>query len=311
MILTVCILFVSCDTAAGTQGDETRGSEIGAVGTETHTDSAGKINLSLFSNDADPLPMFQSENRYQFEEISLTSEGFPHSWFHKGYFNTEGQFCFPVSDGQQGYILSMEHDGGIAEVRPYTTILDTNEQWKEYTDSTYMMKDGSIYYTTYPSNYIEGTNHCMVHHVNADGQLIASAIVPGTNLNSRFVVLEDREEPLIVVSASDSTCVYDRTLNLIVEIPNTVHSSFQRAPDGMLYANAKWSGHYLRFDPDVQTLQEATDFFIPHNVNSRSNMYFSILPSSYDVYYADHKGFWGYCQGDAEAELLCSGQNPI
>ena len=48
MILTVCILFVSCDTAAGTQGDETRGSEIGAVGTETHTDSAGKINLSLF-----------------------------------------------------------------------------------------------------------------------------------------------------------------------------------------------------------------------------------------------------------------------
>lgn len=306
MILTVCILFVSCDTAAGTQGDETRGSEIGAVGTETHTDSAGKINLSLFSNDADPLPMFQSENRYQFEEISLTSEGFPHSWFHKGYFNTEGQFCFPVSDGQQGYILSMEHDGGIAEVRPYTTILDTNEQWKEYTDSTYMMKDGSIYYTTYPSNYIEGTNHCMVHHVNADGQLIASAIVPGTNLNSRFAVLEDREEPLIVVSASDSTCVYDRTLNLIVEIPNTVHSSFQRAPDGMLYANAKWSGHYLRFDPDVQTLQEATDFFIPHNVNSRSNMYFSILPSSYDVYYADHKGFWGYCQGDAEAELLCS-----
>jgi len=307
MILTVCILFVSCDTAAGTQGDETHGSEIGAVETEMHTDSAGKINLSLFSNDADPLPLFQSENRYQFEEISLESDGYTYSGLYKGYFHTEDQFCFTVSDGQQGYMLSMEQDGSIAEARPYTAIYEKNDQWTESSGAIYMMEDGSVYYTTYPIKYIEGTNHCCwIRHVGADGQMIASAVIPGTGPNRSMAVLEDRDNPIIIVGASDSVCVYDLSLNLITEFSDSVSGSFLHAPDGMLYVETKWSAHYLRFDPDTMTLEEASDLSVPNNVDNDADLFFCEHSSAYDRYYADRKGFWGYRQGDAEAELLCS-----
>ena len=306
MILTVCILFVSCDTAAGTQGDDTHGSELGAVGPDMHTASAGKINLSLFSNDADPLPMFQSENRYQFEEISLESDGYTYSGLYKGYFHTEDQFCFTASDGQQGYMLSMEQDGSIAEARPYTAIYEKNDQWTESSGAIYMMEDGSIYYTSFPIKYLEGTNHCWIRHVGADGQLIASDVIPGTGPNRSMAVLEDRDDPIIIVGASDSVCVYDLSLNLIAEFPNSVSGAFMYAPDGRIYVSSYWLGQYLCFDPDAMTLEYTDNLSAPRNVDSHADRYFSAVPSAYDIYYADRKGFWGYRQGEQEAELLCS-----
>ncbi len=305
LLLTVCVLLCSCDAVSPVQDEKEQTADESVI-TETPPASYTEIDLSLFSDSADDPPRFQSENRYQFEALTAVTDSYTYHWLSKAYFNTEDQLCFPVTDGQQGYVLSMEQDGSIADARPYTAIYEKNDQWTESSSAIYMMEDGSIYYTSFPTKYLEGTNHCWIRHVGADGQLIASAVIPGTGPNRSMAVLEDRDDPIIVVGASDSVCVYDLSLNLITEIPDSVSGSFQHAPDGMLYVETKWDAHYLRFDPDTMTLESASDLSVPHNIDSYADMFFSKTPSAYDRYYADRKGFWGYRQGEQEAELLCS-----
>lgn len=304
LLLTLCILFCSCNLSRFIQDDSSIPSETND--TSTSDSSNQGFPLTLFTDHIDELPVFQSKNRYQFEELSSVADSYNYYGLNKAYFHTENQLCLPVSDGQQGYILAMARDGSIIESRPYTAIYEKNDQWSEGSGATYMMEDGSIYYTTYPTKYIEDTNHCWIRHVGADGQMIASAVIPSTGPNRSMAVLEDREDPMIIVGASDSVCIYDLSLNLITEFPNSTSGSFQRAPDGRFYVGSNWSGQYLCFDPDAMTLESAIDYSVPHNVDSLSDLFFCEWSSAYDRYYADRKGFWGYRQGDAEAELLCS-----
>ena len=262
--------------------------------------------LSFFSDDSGDLPMYHASNKYQFEALALENDGYSYAYLSKGSFKPDGTFCFPASDSQQYYMLSMALDGSITDSRPYTAIYEKNDQWSESSGAVCMMEDGSVYYTSFPTKYIDGTNHCWIRHIGTDGQLISSAVIPGTGPNRTMAVLEERDEPLIIVGASDSVCVYDLSLNLIAEFPNSISGKFMYAPDGRLYVGSQWSGQYLCFDPDAMTLEHAADLSVPHNVDSLSDMYFSAVPSAYDVYYADRKGFWGHRQGGYEADLLCS-----
>lgn len=304
LLMTVCHLLCACNVS---DQPDTGDTDVTAASTDTVSAVQWNSDLMLtrFSDSEGDLPMVQSENRYQTDEMTAIKDSYKYFGVGDAYINTEDQLCFSAYDGQQSHFLFMEKDGSIAEKRPNTIVYETNDQWIEGSGACYIMEDGSIYYTTYPLKYIEGTNHCWIHHINADGQLIASAVIPGTGSNRSMAVLTDRETPIIVVGASDSVCVYDLSLNLITELPGSVSGMFQQAPDGMLYGETDWVGRYLCFDPDALTL-EAAALSKPNNIDHLAGMFFCERSSAYDRYYADRKGFWGYREGEYEAELLCS-----
>ncbi|MGM9626361.1 MAG: hypothetical protein ACI3XM_11720, partial [Eubacteriales bacterium] len=305
LLFAVWISMTSCDTAPDTGGDA--GTASAAADSAVSADSV--MNLSLFSDDPDALQLYRAENSYRFEALPTLPDGASPSSLRTLFFNESGQVCIRASDGRGGYIAALERDGGLAWMEPYQTVTEKNDTWADIVGALYRTDDGSIFYTTYPTKYIEGTNSGTIAHVGADGQLLASAALPGTGPNRSMAVLGDRETPLIVVGTSDSICVYDRELQLLADVPGAVTGAWMRAPDGKLYAETGWSGQYLCFDPDTMSVDTEAGYPVPSNVDVYADMFFSAAPSEYDVYYADAKAFWGYRTGAPEAELLCDWQN--
>ena len=258
-----------------------------------------------FEDNPTAIEYYHAENSYRFDPMPDLPEGGEYTSSISVHSNTDTNIyirCRSFVSGDTSRYAVINSEGELLSLLPCYYDIEYNDQLKEYVPMFHVMEDHSVYYVVTPLLYTIDDPHYTIEHIDADSNLIASAILPqfGT---SDFVVFDDREEPLILVDNDGSICIYDMHLNLIDTIPGS--GGFLVSPKGEVLLSSGYVGQYSRLNLEERRTEAETVYTKPRNVSSDHERFFSIAESAYDIYFADRNGLWGSQAGDTEAVLLC------
>ena len=319
LFLAVLLCLMSCTSDGGvTEGTDTPDSAVSPIQEDGSIDY-GAINLSAFSDTVSDAEKIELTHSYAFQQLPEPEDGWgynrQHIETHDGTLYIDMLKLDERKVVVEQCLAALDFTDGIVKSVPYTKPKVFHYDKEELIESTggFFMLDENLFlhttYTTvlgYPPNRDELLQSGYLMLCDAAGNVQAEHIIPGIGTNKYIAVLPDGR---IAVLGDESVCIYDAELHLRGQIEGSTKTSLFTTPKGELLADGLYLGTYLRIDADQYTSASETYYDNPENIKGITRMYFSAAESTYEVYYANDTGFWGYHVGDAEAVLLCSWSN--
>ena len=319
LFLAALLCLMSCTSDGGvTVGTDTSDSAISPIQEDGNMD----IGAVDFSGNSDTAKTTAMTDTYTFLPISEPGNGWTFNAQKMEFHN--GKICIHMNHMDKHMtihkrcIAFLETDGSISQTVPYE--LPTVDYYPDskYTEllegirGSYMIDENTFLHTSYTNVFRytpereEELQSGYLMLCDAAGNILSDAIIPGKGLNSTLLRLHDGKIALI---GSESICIFDDALNLTAQIGDGLETTLFSSPRGELFSEGKFLGTYYRIDPETYTHQAEQYYIAPKNITGISRMFFSPKDSTYEVYFTNQDGFWGYNVGEAKAYLLCSWSN--